>query len=152
MKIIFLDIDGVLNSTKYDRERKQNDGNIDITRLSLLKRLVDSTNAKIVLTSTWRKYWESDKKIISKTGAEIDRAFASQGLEILDKTPSLGERKDEISAWLNQKNDIDAFCIIDDLPFGWEELSPFVITTNPRIGRGFEEKHLRDAVEFLNGR
>lgn len=90
MKIIFLDIDGVLNSTKYDRERKQNDGNIDITRLALLKRLVDSTNAKIVLTSTWRKFWESDKKIISKTGAEIDRVFASQGLEIFDKTPFFG--------------------------------------------------------------
>lgn len=152
MKIIFLDIDGVLNSTKYDRERKQNDGNIDITRLALLKRLVDSTNAKIVLTSTWRKFWESDKKIISKTGAEIDRVFASQGLEIFDKTPFFGERKDEISAWLNKNNNIDAFCIIDDISFGWEELSPFVITTNPHIGRGFEEKHLRNAVELLNGR
>ena len=33
MKIIFLDIDGVLNSVRYDRQRTVNQGNIDETRL-----------------------------------------------------------------------------------------------------------------------
>ena len=35
-RIIFLDIDGVLNSVKYDRERTDKEGNIDETRMVLL--------------------------------------------------------------------------------------------------------------------
>ena len=66
MKIIFLDIDGVLNSAKYDKKRTADDGNIDTTRLPLLKHIVDSTKAKIVLTSTWRKFWEKTNLQIAK--------------------------------------------------------------------------------------
>ena len=56
MKVIFLDIDGVLNSIKFDRLRMR-DGRsdfIDESRLPLLKQIVDSTNAVIVLSTTWR--------------------------------------------------------------------------------------------------
>lgn len=56
-KIVFLDIDGVLNSEKYDRQRTAQDGNIDETRLVFMKELIDYTNADIVLSSSWRKHW-----------------------------------------------------------------------------------------------
>ena len=52
MKILFLDIDGVLNSWRYDQERISLQDNIDETRLPLLSRIVSSTNTKIVLTSS----------------------------------------------------------------------------------------------------
>lgn len=150
MKIIFLDIDGVLNSFKYDSERKPEDGNIDATRLPLLKRLVDYTGAKIVLTSTWRKFWERDQEsIIYEAGKEINRIFASAGLEIFDKTPVLGRRKDEIFAWIKQNKEVEVFCIIDDICFGWDELAPFLVNTNPRIGRGLEEKHIEKSISIL---
>ena len=56
MKIIFLDIDGVLNSKAYDSKRDWNkQTNIDETRLPLIKQIVEATDAKIVLTSTWRR-------------------------------------------------------------------------------------------------
>ena len=42
-RIIFLDIDGVLNSVAYDRVRTAEQTNIDQTRLPLLKGLVDDT-------------------------------------------------------------------------------------------------------------
>ncbi len=58
MKIIFLDIDGVLNSRQYDAERGTAEGNIDVSRLLLLKQLIDQTGAKIVLTSSWRRHWD----------------------------------------------------------------------------------------------
>mgnify|MGYP003308514771 CR=1 FL=1 len=48
MKVIFLDIDGVLNSVRYDRERTPEQGNVDETRLPLLKRIVDAAQAQIV--------------------------------------------------------------------------------------------------------
>ena len=49
-KIIFLDIDGVLN-TAFTRKRNEH---IDDFRVKLLSDIVQQTNAKIVLTSTWR--------------------------------------------------------------------------------------------------
>ena len=52
MKIIFLDIDGVLNSRQYDAVRGAGDGNIDTSRLPLLKELIDTTGAMVVLTTT----------------------------------------------------------------------------------------------------
>ena len=38
MKVIFLDIDGVLNSAIYERDKRKDQGNIDETRLPLLKK------------------------------------------------------------------------------------------------------------------
>ena len=49
-KVIFLDIDGVLN-TSYTKYR---DEVLDDFRLDYLAKIVNKTRAKIVLTSTWR--------------------------------------------------------------------------------------------------
>ena len=56
MKIIFLDIDGVLTSDMYEESRaeKRDDNRIDLSRVKLLRDLVKASDAKIVLTSTWR--------------------------------------------------------------------------------------------------
>lgn len=149
MKVIFLDIDGVLNSEKYDAERSADDGNIDITRLDILKRVTDKTGALIVLTSTWRKMWEKDRSQISEQGMELERVFSSAGLEIYDKTPVLSWRSDEIKAWLEERNDIESFVIIDDMPFGWGELSERLVKTSAAVGRGLEEAHAERAIEIL---
>ena len=59
MKIIFLDIDGVLNSDMYEANRTDwlDDNSIDPSRVKLLADLVKASDAKIVLTSTWRVEW-----------------------------------------------------------------------------------------------
>ena len=53
MKIIFLDIDGVLN-TNSDR-------NISDEKLIFLSELVPKTGAEIVLSSSWRNWWNHPK-------------------------------------------------------------------------------------------
>ena len=46
MKVIFLDIDGVLNSRAYDRKRNRNEQtDIDETRLPLVKEIIERTGA-----------------------------------------------------------------------------------------------------------
>ena len=61
MKIVFLDFDGVLNSVIYDRERdKSTNTNIDESRVCLLKQIIDETNAKIVLSTSWRRHWDKN--------------------------------------------------------------------------------------------
>ena len=54
MKVIFLDIDGVLN-TNSDRE-------ISNDKLKLLSELVSKTGADVVLSSSWRYGWNQPEK------------------------------------------------------------------------------------------
>jgi len=156
MKIIFLDIDGVLNSASYDRKRDwkiQTD--IDETRLPLLKSIVEQTGAEIVLSSTWRTHWERDEKLCDADGVYINNVFAKYNLKIFGKTPYLGicaERRDEISIWLDlHAEKVESFVIIDDYRFGWGKLSENLVLTNPRRGLGLEEEHVLKAVNILNG-
>lgn len=151
MKIIFLDIDGVLNSFAYDRQRTPNDGNIDKTRLVLVKQLVDKTNAKIVLSSSWREHWKKNIDECDDIGKELISDFADAGLEIYDKTPKIGnlERSQEIRTWLDLNPDVSNFVIFDDNGYGWGDLSDNFIQTNYRIGRGLEDEHINRALEIL---
>ena len=52
MKVIFLDIDGVLKDEDYDAEFKDE-------CFARLKKIIDATDAQIILSSSWRiSYWE----------------------------------------------------------------------------------------------
>lgn len=155
MKILFLDIDGVLNSREYDRRRNWNEQtDIDETRLPLVKEIIDKTGAKIVLISTWRSHWNRDVNLCDEDGMYINRLFSKYGLAIYDKTPDLGllsKRKDEVKAWLAEyKSDIEGFVILDDYRFGWDDLSDFYIHTNPNYGLGLEKEHVALAIKLLN--
>lgn len=154
MKIIFLDIDGVLNSKAYDAQRNWNEQtDIDETRLPLVKKLAEETGAKIVLSSTWREHWDKVPEKCDEDGVYINEAFAKFGLEIYDKTPDLGisaNRPDEIKAWLDStKETIEKFVIIDDYRYGWGSLSDNFVKTNPYFGLGLEEEHVQKAIEIL---
>lgn len=156
MKVIFLDIDGVLNSRIYDRQRNWNEQtDIDESRLPLVKQIVDATGAKIVLSSTWRQHWDKDPDKCDVDGRYINETFARAGLEIYDKTPYLGlcaERRDEIKVWLDGAEDLESFAIIDDYSFGWGDFSDRFVRTNPRTGLGLEEEHVKSTIIILGGK
>ena len=149
-KIVFLDIDGVLNSKLYDNERTEKDGNIDLGRLPYLKRIIDETGAEIVLSTTWREHWSVEPAERDAVGEELDATFAAHGLTITDKTPMLDKRADEIKAWLALHPEVKDFVIVDDIPYGWEDLEKHLVRTNYRIGRGLEEHHVEKAIAILN--
>ncbi len=150
MKIIFLDIDGVLNSDAYDKERGAKDGNIDVSRLPLLKSLIDETGAKTVLSSSWREHWEKDEALLSDTGKDLINTFRQAGIEIFDKTPVMSSRSEEISHWLSLHPETEGFVILDDNIFGWGGLSESLVRTSKKIGRGLEEEHIKEATRILN--
>lgn len=152
MRILFLDIDGVLNSDIYDRNKGETDGNIDISRLPLLKALIDETDAKIVLSSSWREHWEKEEGLLSPVGQELIETFKRAGIEISDKTPVMSSRREEISFWLSCHPETESFAIFDDNIFGWGKLSDHVVKTNNRKGRGLEEEHIKKAKNILCGR
>ena len=149
-KIVFLDIDGVLNSKLYDNKRTENDGNIDLGRMPYLKRIIDETGAQIVLSTTWREHWSVEPAERDAVGEELDATFVAHGLTIADKTPMLGERVDEIKAWLALHPEVKDFVIIDDMLGGWAGLEEHLVRTNYRIGRGLEVHHVEKAIAILN--
>ena len=131
--IIFLDIDGVLNSDKYfssieDKEDTYTDPvaklllDIDMTKVKLLLKVVRISHAKIVISSTWRRM---------KLYPSIKEALINIGLPIVGETPFLaGQRGEEIRAYLAD-NQVDNFCIIDDEVFkDYQELEDNLIKTN----------------------
>ena len=153
MKVIFLDIDGVLNSDRYVKERDwRTQGNIDETRLPLLRRVVEETGAVIVLTTTWRKYWSPDPALWDPRWQQSGEAFARHGLEIFDRTPEYaGNNRDaEVRDWLAaHAGEVESFVILDDMHFGWGELADRLVQTSARIGRGLMENHVEKAIQLL---
>ncbi len=152
MRIIFLDIDGVLNSRRYDAERSAEQGNIDETRLALLKRLVDATEAKLVLISSWRKHWDRDTALCDEIGLELNELFARYGLTIMDKTPALMDydRPWEVRRWLSEHGDqVESYVIFDDIPWGWGELEERHVRTDYNVGRGLGERHVNQALALF---
>jgi len=126
MKIIFLDIDGVLNSDtwqKTDKYKKRKDPEkwFDPYAINLFNKLINETKAKVVLTSTWRlKYSiEEMRKIFSNVEIKCD---------LVGFTPDLSSNNDyvvrgnEILKWCKDNRNLIGtspmnytdFIILDD--------------------------------------
>ena len=162
MKVIFLDVDGVLNS-KDDlmiyREKNNIDhcilyAEVEDRPLKLLKEIVDKTSAKIVVSSSWRIGCErSGKESIfgNKLFIKLESRLKDYDMDIYDITPSLGtrtQRGDEIREWLS-KNPTDNFIILDDDSDMCEFLNTehFIKTT---YKHGLTEELKDRAIEVLN--
>lgn len=116
MKVIFLDIDGVLNSTRsciafggYPWP----DSNwewFDMVAVRLLRKLIKETGSKVVLSSSWRTTLAGDR---------WNQLQNFLGISFLDRTRSdimSYNRGDEIQQWINDcKEEVDAYVIIDDM-------------------------------------
>ena len=153
MKVIFLDIDGVLNSKRYDEEKGADGGIMDPTRLELLKMLVEETEAEIVLSSSWRQGWSRSENACYGSGKRIYTEFVNAHIDVYDKTPYLGlfaDRTREIKEWLEDNPETENFVILDDIQFGWNDLEDHVVRTHYRVGRGLEERHVQMAIKILN--
>lgn len=85
MRIIFLDIDGVLNS-KETLTKSSHNGimGIDPFRVLLLHRIVEATGAKVVLSSSWRYgfYEQINKNVIPLIGKTDMEPCGNRGCEI----------------------------------------------------------------------
>lgn len=111
MKVIFLDVDGVLNSNST--VRRFGFDFIDPILVSLVAWIVRETGAEIVLSSSWRL----DKR--DKSLVEV--ALSAEGIGILDCTPYHSApakwipRNEEILSWIeNCDCEVENFAILDD--------------------------------------
>lgn len=159
MKIIFLDIDGVLNYQGCP-EILYGSYFVEDEKIALLKQIVDATGAKIVLSSSWRDGWcdqeNGEETVIRDMYEALVEKLKEYGLELYDKTPYEEDRATEIAVWLDDsygcKGDfVDDFVILDDLApenFG-KYLAEHLAHTDFMDG-GLKEEHVRQAIEILN--
>lgn len=152
-KVIFLDIDGVLNCIPT-KARCQGCIGIDDLKVKLLKQIIDNTNAKIVLTSTWKLDWS--KKLEERTliGRYLNNKLRKQGLHILDKTEDNGKNRGKgIYDWIKKYN-VDNWLVLDDEIFkdyDEEIVRHWVKTDFYSEDGGLQEKHIEMAIKILNG-
>jgi hypothetical protein len=79
MKVIFLDIDGVLNTTSTT-EMFEEYTFVEDEKVQLLKQLVTRTGAKIVLSSSWRYGWWVKRKV-NPTPSDLSSIRLFEALE-----------------------------------------------------------------------
>ena len=160
MKLIFLDIDGVLN----DIDSKSRCGifkGIDDDKVQRLKQIVDATDARIVLTSTWKTHWDKNKDLIEDMGNYLNRKFKKQGLRVIDKTTDDGiHRGAGIINYINNfHTEVESWIVIDDEYFcDYKELdiishmikTVFFDCYNTNGSGGLQDLHVKLAIELLN--
>ena len=155
LKIIFLDIDGVLND-RQSKSRCRGFIGIDDDKVKRLWEIVTATNAKIVLCSSWKSGWElQDKDSQNELANYLDRKLKREGLFLIDKTKDSGsDRGNGIIKWLETKN-VSSWIVLDDEIFSdYEEcgIIPYLIKTSFYCERGgLQPEHVDKAIQLLRG-
>jgi hypothetical protein len=158
-KVIFLDIDGVLNVDYHERDKY---GNLFHPHfVNNLKRIIKETGAKIVISSSWRfsgfivmrEMWK-DRNLPGEVIGITDSLNRNDDLSFYERL----ERGYEIQDYLNNHPNIINYVIIDDDSDMLEsQMSHFVKTSENHnhpdcidIGYGLTNICTDNAIEILN--
>ena len=135
MKVLFLDIDGVLvtSDCEWDSFRQCHKFNTDC--VTQLKRVIQETGCQIVVDSTWRL-----------RGLKWIQQFFKHvvGIEILDITKELKGRGEEILEWVS-RHDVTKFIAVDDDVHDMGKV-PFVNTT---WTSGLDQRSADEIIQFF---
>lgn len=164
VNLIFLDIDGVLNSARWMNERptairmrgyrkaweRDAEEGMDPAAVGRLSGLVEATGAKIVISSSWRKMHSLP---------ELDRMLRYRGLkgqhvlgatpDLKHTTPGLVQRGEEIDAWLQwalHGNWVRRFVVFDD-DSDMDPVKDRLVQTDWSVG--LTESNVMTALELL---
>ena len=167
MKLIFLDIDGVLNSdvymeTPFYQDEVKSHGindyksyavvlrahhtHLDPSAVQLLNQLVKDSGAEVILSSTWRLRYslEEMNDMLKKRGATF---------QIIGTTPSIKrqgtKRGSEVSLFLSKlEEQPESFVILDDIDQFPHHRANFVRTPEKT---GLTKEYVEKALKILNG-
>ena len=169
-KVIFLDVDGVLNSSRTLYE----DISLEDDLISNLKELVDKTGAKIILSSSWRLSTEAVATLmdrLDKFGLAIS-GITCDGVDLdwlekyefdvtkkyLDTKFDYDENRQikithdrgaEIFKWLHDHDDC-AYVILDD---EIEDIKPYFnesVIVKTLYKTGLTKEDVKKAIQILN--
>ena len=163
-KVIFLDIDGVLNTkwwyTQMDRNTPKDKYGytFDPRSVANLKKIIDETGADIVISSSWKSFGLSELEEMWQNrelpGKLIDITPNSVSDEMLlnadlDHMELFHIRGMEIKEWLDKHgNNVSHYVIIDDMDNFLPDQQPYFVRTDPEAG--ITEEDADKVIRFLN--
>lgn len=141
MKVLFMDIDGVLNSDLYllglqSDQLRNPENHIDPSLVERMNRLLQETGAKVVISSAWREEFHIRvlRSILVGRGFTGDIVGSTPSRRVVGR-PGPGPRGEEIQAWLDENgSSVDSFAIVDDSMDMGRELYPRTVYTDPMLG------------------
>ena len=163
-KVIFLDIDGVLNTkwwyTQMDRNTPKDKYGyaFDPRSVANLKKILDETGADIVISSSWKSFGLSELeemwqerglpgKLIGITPNSVsDEMLLNADLDHMELFHIRGM---EIKEWLDKHGkNVSHYVIIDDMDNMLQEQQPHFVWIDPEVG--ITEGNAVQAIMVLN--
>ena len=157
-KFVFLDIDGVLNSVNFFKEKSLSKrwrefrekyenkhvaiglASIDPKAVELLNKLTETTGARIVVSSSWRGDYA------------LQTVFSLAGIiePIYGETPRSEHRcrGAEIEAWLEERKEPYKYVILDDDSDMLDTQHSNFIHTDRKVG--LTEENVNEAIKILS--
>jgi len=157
MKVIFLDVDGVLNSEPF---LENNTESIDRNNVKELKDALDITNAVIVMSSGWRLLFNESMLPECGDSQYLYNILNEFGIELFGKTPDFSTEEirtnrtfshvkaPEILAWLEAHDQVEKYVVLDDLDLNNQVIHAHQVRTNPQLG--LTEEDSARIVRMLN--
>lgn len=139
MKILFLDIDGVVNCSKTVAGGQQFLP-IDPFMALLVNRICEATGAQIVLSSSWR--------LAEESRAEVNKHIYPKFIDVTPYKHGLESRGSEIKAWLKDRPGVARYAILDDNSDMLKEQMPNFFKTE--WDTGLTEEIAKRVIEHLN--
>lgn len=165
MNIIFLDVDGVLNSMAYYEHNKKigkKVKEISDYHLQMLAKIYHTCDAKIVLSSTWRELDCDDNDTCMAMYKYLVDELARYDMKIISKTPVIDmNRPLEIKTWLDNRVDKGEirFVSLDD-DFSKDKYDEYGIGNclvktkffcRELSEGGLQQEHVDNAIKILRG-
>ena len=142
MKIIFLNIDGVLSNDNHTYHYGNN--YIDDNLLNLFAAVVKSTSSEVVLSSIWKNSTNKVSSLISK--------LSKYNIKILEIISPLGQNwinpSEEIKKWLQNHPQVTKYVIIDNSLELFDSFKENLFATDPELG--ITEVLALDIIDHMN--
>lgn len=165
MKILFLDFDGVLNSSTFRRDYRRGLADASLkaelspVMVAHVNRICDATGALVVLSTAWRTYAHLRPRLIEfLESAGFTGTVIGMTPDFVTNHPrdpyTIGPHKRttrgmEIRAWLDEHPEVDRYVVLEDS----EDMTPLpmrrIVWTSD--SRGLTKRQADRAIEILNG-
>ena len=157
-RVLFLDIDGVLNSN-FGNNKRQTE--ISDEKIKLLAYLVRETNSEIILHSGWRFWFDFELKPLCREANKLVELLEKEDLYINGVTPNLTTEEirktkkfslvkaDEILLWINSHNDVTEWVVLDDLDLHNSQIERNQVKPDQTVGLTLE--NVKQAAKILLG-
>jgi hypothetical protein len=148
-KVLFLDVDGVLNHRAVFLPSRGGSP-LDEAAIARLRRVIERTGCKVVLSSTWRMLERHVDRLREAGGfpsPHQDWRTIELPIEVRNGVVVTRQRGEEIAEWLSRHPEVERYAIIDDDGDMLPGQLPFFVQTT--FETGLTDEHAERLVAIL---